>query len=94
MTLQLDLPAELERRLCEESQRQGLSPDAVTLKLLDKHLPAADRRALLSLLHEWNAEDQTMTADECAANADVLRAVDDDRLSDRKLFAEILKDPT
>lgn len=33
-----------------------------------------------------------MTAAECADNAAVLRALDEDRLSHRPLFAETLKD--
>lgn len=93
VTLQLTLPAELECRLRREAQRQGLFPDAVTLKLLDEHLPPVDRRAaLLALLQRWQAEDEAMTEEESAANAEVLRAIDEDRLSDRKLFTAILKD--
>ncbi len=43
MTLQLTLPGDLERRLHQEAERQGLPPDAVTLKLLDEHLPRGER---------------------------------------------------
>jgi hypothetical protein len=93
MTLELTLPAELEGRLRMEAQRQGLPPDAVTLKLLDQHLPAADRRAaLIAMLQQWKAEDGAMTDEESTENSEVLRAIDEDRLSDRKLFTEILKD--
>ncbi len=93
MTLQISLPTELEGRLRQEAQRQGLSPDAVTLKLLEQHLPSADRRAaLIALLHQWKTEDEALTEEESAANAEVLRSIDKDRLSDRQLFAEILKD--
>ena len=93
MTLELTLPAELESRLRQEAERAGLRPDALTLKLLDEHLPGADRRlALIAMLHQWKADDDVMTDEESAANADVLRAIDEDRLSDRKLFTDILKD--
>lgn len=93
MTLEITLPEELETRLRQEAQRQGLSPDAVTVRLLDQHLPAAGRRAaLITLLHQWTAEEQSMSDEESAANAEVLRAIDQDRLSDRPLFAGILKD--
>lgn len=93
MTLQLTLPAELETRLRQEAERQGLLPDTLTLKLLDEHLPGADRRAaLIAMLHQWKAEDDEMTDEEIAENSEVLRAIDEDRLSDRKLFAAILKD--
>jgi hypothetical protein len=93
MTLQLTLPAPLEERLHQEAERQGLSADAVTLKLLDAHLPPANRASsLVAMFKQWQAEDEAMTKQECDANAEVLRAIDEDRLSDRKLFLEILKD--
>lgn len=93
MTLQLILSPDVESRLRLESDRHGLSPDAFTVKLLDEHLPRADRQtAFLALLRQWQAEDQAMTNEEGAANAEVLRAIDEDRLSDRKLFTQILKD--
>jgi hypothetical protein len=91
MTLNVTLSAELQTRLRQEAQRQGVSPDADTLKLLDRHLPAADRRAgLISMLQQWAKEDAAMTPEEAAANAEVLRAIDEDRLSDRKLFTEVV----
>lgn len=92
MTLQISLPAELEDRLRHEAQRQGLTPDAVTLKLLEEHLPAvAAGEDFAATLQRWQAEDEAMTEEESAANADVLRAIDENRLSDRKLFTDILK---
>lgn len=93
MHLELLLPAELEARLHNEARRQGLSPDKLTINLLDQHLPAPDRRAaLIGLLQEWKSEDDAMTDAEAGANADVLRAIDQDRLSDRKLFTEYVKE--
>ena len=93
MTLELSLSTELEGRLQQEAKRQGLSPDVVTLKLLEQHLPSADRRAaLIALLHQWKTEDEALTEEECAANAEVLRSIDEDRLSERKLFARFLQD--
>src|SRR5438128_1243932 len=60
MTLQLSLPAELEKRLRSEAERQGIPPDALTLKLLDEHLPPADRPTPLSALFEqWQEEDES-----------------------------------
>lgn len=93
MTLQLTLPPELEARLRQEAQRQGQAPDAVAREVLDKHLPPADRRAAaVAMLLQWASEIETMTEEEAASNAAVLRAIDEDRLSDRKLFTDILKD--
>lgn len=100
MMLQFTLPPELEDRLRREADRQGLPPHAVVLKLLESHLPpadpatalsAADRRAAtIAMLQQWAAEDEAMTEEEAASNAAVLRAIDEDRLSDRKLFEAIL----
>jgi hypothetical protein len=93
MTLQVTLSSDLVHRLHQESTRQGLSPDAVAVKLLEEHLPpAACAPDFLALLRQWQAEDQAMTDEESAANEEVLRAIDEDRLSDRKLFTEILKE--
>jgi hypothetical protein len=93
MTIQLNLPPELEARLEREAQRQNSSPDAVTLKLLNDHLPPVDKAAALAAMFEqWNAEDEAMTDEEQAENIAILRAIDEDRMSDRKLFTDILKD--
>jgi hypothetical protein len=93
MTLQLNLPPDVENRLRVESDRRGMSPDAVTLRLLDEHLPPMDQSTgFLALLQQWQAEEAAMSDEEKASNAEVLRAIDDDRLSNRKLFTTILKD--
>jgi hypothetical protein len=95
MNLQLTVSAELERRLRQEAERQGLTPDAVTLQLLEKHLPPVEedrQAALLALLKQWEVEDANLSPEEEAENEAVLRAIDEDRLSDRKLFTDILKD--
>jgi hypothetical protein len=44
------------------------------------------------MLQQWSAEDAEMSPEEAAKNAALLRALDQDRLSDRPLFADILKD--
>jgi len=93
MTSDLALPPELEDRLRREAERLGLPPDSETLKLLLQRMPPEERRAAaLVMLRRWAAEDEAMTEEEAASNVAVLRAVDEDRLSDRKLFADILKD--
>jgi hypothetical protein len=51
MTLNLSLPPDLEERLQHEAERQGLPADALTLRLLDQHLPSQDpREELVELL--------------------------------------------
>jgi hypothetical protein len=93
MTLQLNLPPDLERRLEQEAGRRGLPADQFTLRLLDEHLPAADRRAdAISLLQRWidNGDEN----EHRATGEFLVRALDEDRLSDRKLFPPELKGVT
>lgn len=50
----LTLPPDLERRVAEEAERQGLKADEYALQLLEKHFPPEDRRkALVALLQSW-----------------------------------------
>jgi hypothetical protein len=88
MTLQLTLPPELEERLRGEAQRRGLTPDTVTLQLLDEHLPPVDhRRQTIALLQSW-IDDETDAAD---TDYDLFTALDQARTSDRKLYPEELR---
>jgi hypothetical protein len=95
MVLQLPLPAELEERLRQEAERCGQSTESVALRLLEQHLPPPldeRRAAAVALLERWQEEDASLSAEEAAGNADVLRALDADRPSHRKLFPDLLKD--
>ena len=93
MTLTLHLPPELEQRLTQEATRHGLALDAYTLQLLDKSLPPPDRRTELgTLLQSWieegNPEEQRETGEH------LIRALDEARLADRRLFPSDLKGVT
>ena len=93
MTLLLDLTPELEQRLTQEARRYGISPDEYTVQLLEKHLPPKEfRSALVTLLQSWidadDAEEQKETGEY------LVRVLDEDRLSDRKLFPPELKGVT
>jgi hypothetical protein len=95
VTLQLHLSPELEQRLLREADRCGQPSEAVALRLLDCHLPpSADERraAAVALLQRWIKEDDALTPEEAKANAEVLRQLDEDRPSYRKLFTDILED--
>lgn len=85
MTLTLELPVELEQRLTREASRQGLALDLYTLSLLESRLPPSNRSAeLAALLESWISSND---ADEQRETGQYLsRALDEDRLSDRKLF--------
>lgn len=95
MTLQLNLSAELQERLRQEAERRGQPTEAVALQLLAEHLPPpldARRAAALALLQQWMEEDAALSPEEAAANREVLRALDEDRPSYRKLFTDVFKD--
>jgi hypothetical protein len=92
MTLQITLPSQLEVRLRQEANRRGQEEETVALRVLDEHLPPAldaRRAAAVSLLLGWAREDEALSAAELAANAEVLKAVDADRPSYRKLFTDL-----
>ena len=95
MTMQITVPWQLEERLRQEAKRRGQGEEAVALGVLDQHLPPAldaRRAAAVSLLRGWAKEDELLSAKELAGNVEVLKAVDEDRLSDRKLFTDLLGD--
>ncbi len=94
MTLQLTLPPEVEARLRQEAERRGQPTEAVAVRLLEEHLPPLDNRraAAVALLQGWIEEDAALSPEEANANADVLRALDADRPSYRKLFTDLSKD--
>ena len=90
MTLTLNLPPEIERRLTEEAKRQGVTAQEYTVQVLAQILPHRERGAALGvLLASWikagDTKEQKETGDY------LLRSLDEDRLSDRKLFPPELK---
>lgn len=90
MTLTIDLDTELEHRLDQLAKEQGVPAATVTVRLLDEHLPkAGPGTSAAALLRSWrlegDAEEQRETGEY------LIRALDEDRLSDRKLFPPELK---
>jgi hypothetical protein len=93
MSLTLTISPELEQRLVQEAQRHGVAPEQYTLLLLDQHLPRADRGAeVVDLLQSWIDDEDPMEQKETGDY--LIRALDEDRLSDRKLFPPELKGVT
>lgn len=85
MTLTLDLPPELEQYLLQEAEQQGLSVEAMTLQLLTKSLQLKQKQAeAVGMLQSWiedeDVEDQQETGEY------LVQVLDEDRLSNRKLF--------
>ena len=93
MTLTLRLTPDLEQRLAAEARRRGVTVQECTLQLLKGSLPPESCQAeLTTLLDSWiqqgDAEEQRETGEL------LTHALDEDRLSDRKLFPPELKGVT
>ena len=93
MTINLKLDPELERRLREEAQLRGISPQEFALNLIEKHLPPSEhRKKIATLLQSWidegDVQEQRETGEYLA------RVLDEDRPSARKLFPPELRDVT
>lgn len=94
MTLTLNLPPELERRLATEAEQQGIPLDEYALRLLERPLSPIDRRkALLALLESWINERQAEEYEEEDSD-EFLKALDENRDSYRRLFPPELKGVT
>ena len=93
MTLSLELTPELEERLQQEASRHGLSVDQYTLQILETHLlPANTRQQVVDLLQSWI--DQGDVDEQKETGEYLIQVLDEDRLSNRKLFPEELKGVT
>lgn len=93
MTLTLNLPPELEQYLLQEAEQRGLSVEAMTLQLLTQSLQRRQKQAeAVDMLQSWiedeDVEDQQETGEY------LVRVLDEDRLSERKLFPLEMKEIT
>jgi hypothetical protein len=93
MTLTLDLPPELEQYLLQEAEQQGVSVEAMTIQLLSRSFQLKQKQTeavdmLQSWIEEEDIEDQRDTGEY------LIQALDEDRLSERKLFPPEMKDTT
>jgi len=93
MTLNLDLPPELEQYLLQAAEQQGLSVEAMTLQLLTNSLQLRQKQAeAVDMLQSWiddeDVEEQQKTGEY------LVQVLDEDRLSDRKLFPLEMKGVT
>jgi hypothetical protein len=93
MTLNLNLPPELEQYLLQEASQQGLSVEVLTLQLLSKAIPQKDKQtAILDLVQSWIDEDDAEEQKETGEY--LIQPLDEDRLSDRPLFPSEMKSIT
>ena len=93
MSLTLTLPVDLEERLKQEAKRQGVPPAEYALRILNTHLtPPNGPTGAVALLQSWidegDPEEQKQTGDY------LVRALDEDRPSNRKLFPPDLEGVT
>lgn len=93
MTLILSLTPELELYLKQKSEQQGISIEAYTLQLLTEQVLVREKQnKVVNLLQSWldeeDAEEQRETGEY------LISALDEDRLSDRKLFPIEMKSMT
>ncbi len=80
----------LARGLVHAAEQEGVPEEQITLRLLDQHLPPADRRALaIVLLESWLDEEDA--AEQRETGEYLSKVLDEDRLSDRPLFPPELK---
>jgi hypothetical protein len=94
MTLQLNLPPELQERLRQEAERRQEPVEAVAVRLLDEHLPPpldARRAAAIAMLRQWMEEDAALPPEDSELAEEFFRGLDGARTSNRPLFPPELK---
>jgi hypothetical protein len=93
MTLTLSLTPEIEQYLTQKAKEQGLSTEVYPLQLLTDHILIKEKRTkLANLLQFWIDEDDDGEQQETGEY--LINALDEDRLSERKLFPSELKGVT
>lgn len=90
MTLTLNLSPELEQYLLQEANQHGLSVEALALQLLTNSILLKQRQTeAVNLLQSWlDSEDEE---EQQETGQYLVQSLDNDRLSDRKLFPPELK---
>jgi hypothetical protein len=90
MTLTLNLPSEIEQYLLEEANRQGLSLESVTLQFLKSFILLRQKQTkAVNLLQSWMDDEDIEEQEETGQY--LIRTLDEDRLSERKLFPVEMK---
>lgn len=87
----LTLAPELEVRVKIESARLGLTPDKYATQVIAEHISEAERERrakAVALLQSWIDEDENSDEE---YDDELLRMLDEDRLSERKLFPPEMK---
>lgn len=90
MTLTLKLSPELEQYLLREANRHGVSLDVLALQLLTNSISLKQKQSeAVNLIQSWIDDEDDLEQQETGEY--LVRVLDEDRLSDRKLFPAELK---
>ncbi|MFZ4557562.1 MAG: hypothetical protein ACOYN8_14470 [Pseudanabaena sp.] len=93
MTLTLNLPLEVEKYLLQEANQKGLSIESVTLDLLTSFILLRQKQTkAVNLIQSWIDDEDIEEQQETGQY--LICALDEDRLSDRKLFPVEMKGVT
>lgn len=85
MTMMLHVPDELQDRLTAEAARRKVSVEELSLQALDNAVPPRERHTdAIALLQSWIDEGDEQEQRETGNF--LIKALEDDRLSNRKLF--------
>ena len=85
MNVTLNLTPELGNRLRTAARHHGVSADAYTVQILERHLPCeSNTEDLVALLQSWMDADDDGEQRETGDH--LVKALDEDRLSGRQLF--------
>jgi hypothetical protein len=93
MTIVLTLPERLEQQLKEDAERLGLSIDEYAVQLLERYIPQNEKqKKAIDLIQSWI--DEPDSREQIETGEYLISILDEDRLSDRKLFPPELKGVT
>ena len=93
MTLTLDLAPELEQYLLQQANQRGLSIEALALQLLVGSILLKQKQTqAVNLLQSWMDDEDLEEQQETGQY--LIQALDEDRLSERKLFPLEMKGVT
>jgi hypothetical protein len=85
MTLTLNLSPELEQYLQQEANQQGVSLEEVVLQFLKNSIRLEQKQGeAVNLIQSWLENDEEIEQKETGQY--LIQALDEDRVSERKLF--------
>ena len=74
-----------------EPERRGTTIEEVAAEMKERGFTLPEKTiAAIAMLRQWRVEDEQATDEEIEQHREVLRSIDENRLSDRKLFEKVL----